>query len=394
MKKQLFKIALAAFCLLACFTALAACHHTYDMIDVKMPTCESDGYYILKCNDCGDTKKEITDKAFGHDWAYVTGQEADCTEKGYKMYMCGNCGESKKETIAAKGHKWKDAYVLEEATCTKDGSMRTICSVCGLSGSRKLEKGHSYGAWKITEEATDHSKGTRSRACKNCNKKQTETFYPDGTLYKNIKNKKNEVKELQQLLTDLGFLNDKVDGIFGSKTEKAVKNSQIAYNLSADGIAWPQTIRVLGTAWDAAFGEVDEPTEPGNFFAPFCTMMILENEEKYWDTCEVHSDIFMHAADDVNEDSSEETFLKAYIDAWQADLDRMYQIWLLNVSPEDQPMVINNKTMFKGYLNSQQILWNMQFGEDSVKALEMTNEMLMEQCYTLCGVIYPLMVEK
>ncbi len=364
------------------------------MIDVKMPTCESDGYYLLKCNDCGDTKKEITDKAFGHDWAYVTGQEADCTEKGYKLYMCGNCGESKKETIAAKGHKWKDSYVLEEATCTKDGSMRTVCSVCGLSSSRKLEKGHSYGAWKVTTEATDHSKGTRSRACKNCNKKQTETFYPDGTLYKNIKNKKNEVKELQQLLTDLGFLNDKVDGIFGSKTEKAVKNSQIAYNLSADGIAWPQTIRVLGTAWDVAFGVIDEPAEPGNSFASFCTMMILENEEKYWDTCEVHSDIFMHAADDVNEDSSEETFLKAYIDAWQTDLDRMYQIWLLNVSAEDQPMVINSKTMFKGYLSSQQMLWNMQFGEDSVKALEMTNEMLMEQCYTLCGVIYPLMVEK
>ena len=40
------------------------------------------------------------------------------------------------------------------------------------------------------------------------------------------------------------------------------------------------------------------------------------------------------------------------------------------------------------------MLWNMQFGEDSVKALEMTNEMLMEQCYTLCGIIFPLMVEK
>ena len=392
--KRLFPAILVMMIFLFGFAALAACHHTYDMIDVKMPTCESDGYYILKCNSCGDTKKEITDKAYGHDWAYVTGQEADCTDKGYKMYMCGNCGESKKETIAAKGHKWKDSYVLEEATCTKAGSMRTVCSVCGLSGSRKIEKGHSYGAWKVTTEATDHSKGTRSRACKSCDKKQTETFYPDGTLYKNIKNKKNEVKELQQLLTDLGFLNDKVDGIFGSKTEKAVKNCQIAYNLSADGIAWPQTIRVLGTAWDAAFNEVDEPTEPGNSFAPFCTMMILENDEKYWDTCEVHTDIFMHAADDVNEDSSEETFLKAYIDAWQTDLDRMYQIWLLNVSPEDQPMVINSKTMFKGYLSSQQKLWNMQFGEDSVKALEMTNEMLMEQCYSLCGVIYPLMVEK
>ena len=376
------------------FAALAACHHTYDMIDVKTPTCESDGYYIIKCNSCGQTEKEITDKAYGHDWAYVTGQEADCTEKGYKMFMCGNCGESKKETISAKGHKWKDSHVLEEATCTKAGSMRTVCSNCGLSSTRKIEKSHSYGAWKVTEEATDHTKGTRTRSCKTCNKKQNETFYPEGTLYKNIKNKKDEVMALQSLLTDLGFLNDKVDGIFGSKTEKAVKDCQKEYLLSVDGIAWPQTIRALGTAWDAAFGVVDEPTEPGSAYAPFCTLLVLEDEMEFWDACEVHSEIFMHAADEVDEDAGYDEYLKAYIEAWQKDLDRMYQIWLLNSNPEDQPMVINNKAMFQGYLNSRQTLWSAQYGADSEKTLEMVQDMLREQCYSLCGVIYPLMVEK
>lgn len=386
MKKILLALMLMLLALLT-VTALAECHHTYDMVDVKKVTCTTDGYYLLKCNSCGHTQREITDKAWGHDWAYVSGQDANCDEKGYKKYACNNCGDSKTESIPAKGHDWKDSKVLEQATCKKDGSMRTICKVCGVSGTRKIEKSHKYGSWTVTEEATDHSKGTRTRTCKSCSKKQTENFYPEGTLYKNIKNKKNEVKELQQLLTDLGFLNDKVDGIFGSKTEKAVKACQKEYGLTVDGIAWPQTIHVLGVAWDAAFGEPEEPVESGAAFAPFCTLLTLEDETEVWDTCEVHSEIFMHAADALPEGASEAEILSAYVAAWQLELDRLYQLWLENCAAADQPMVINHKTMFQGYLNSQQMLWNSRYGEGSVQALELVNGMLMEQCYTLCSLV-------
>ena len=385
--KKLMLVLMLMLLVLLTTTALADCNHDFYMANTSKPTCESDGYYILKCNLCGYTKKEITDKAWGHDWAYVSGQDANCDEKGYKKYTCNNCGDSKTETIPAKGHDWKDSKVLEEATCTKDGSMRTVCKVCGLSGTRKIEKSHKYGAWTVTEEATDHSKGTRTRTCKSCGKKQTESFYPEGTLYKNIKNKKNEVKELQQLLTDLGFLNDKVDGIFGAKTEKAVKAFQTKYGLKQDGIAWPQTIHTLGVAWDVAFGEPEAPVEPGCAYPPQCTLIVLEDETEVWDTCEVHSDIFMHAADALPEGAGEEEILRTCIAAWQTELERMYQIWLLNSLPEDQPMVITHKTMFQGYLNSQQMLWNSRYGEGSVQALELVNEMLMEQCYTLCSLV-------
>ncbi len=388
MKKILLALMLILLVLLS-VTAQAECHHTYDMVDVKKATCESDGYYLLKCNDCGHTVKEITDKAYGHDWAYVTGQEADCTENGFKRYMCGNCGETRIETLTSPGHKWKDSHVLEEATCTKAGSMRTVCEVCGLSSTRKIDKNHKYGSWTITEEATDHSKGTRTRTCKVCKKKQTDSFYPEGTLYKNIKNKKTEVKELQQMLTDLGFLNDKVDGIFGSKTEKAVKACQKEYGLKQDGIAWPQTIHTLGVAWDVEFGI------PEDAYAPCCSFLETdENGKQYWETCEVHSNIYMHAADELPETAAETEIANAYTAAWQTELDRLYQIWLLNSQPEDHPMVINHKTMFQGYLNSQQTLWNSRYGAGSVKTLELVRDMLMEQCYTLCSVVYPLMMEK
>ena len=391
MKRWLMMLAVL---LLTAATAFAACEHDYDMVDFHYPSCEQDGGYTLKCKLCGYTTKEVTDKATGHSYSYDSSKPATCDERGYDKFICDTCGEAHYDWWDANGHDWKDSKVLEEATCTKDGSMRTVCKVCGLSGTRKIEKGHKYGSWSVTEEPTDHAKGTRTRTCKVCKKKQTESFYPEGTLYRNIKNKKDEVKELQQLLTDLGFLNDKIDGIFGSKTEKAVKACQKEYGLKQDGIAWPQTIHTLGVAWDVAFGEPEEPVESGAAFPPFCGLLILEDETESWDTCEIHSNIYMHAADELPETATEAEILNAYAAAWQTDLNRLYQIWLLNSLPEDQPMVINHKTMFQGYLNSQQTLWNVQYGEGSVKALEMTNDMLMEQCYTLCGVVYPLMVEK
>jgi len=384
MKKILRMMVLLAV-LLAAATALAECHHTYDMVDVKKATCESDGYYLLKCNDCGHTVKEITDKATGHTWKYESNKPATCDEMGYNKYNCVTCGEVLYDRWDALGHDWKDSKVLEEATCTKAGSMRTVCKVCGLSSTRKIEKSHKYGSWNVTEEATDHSKGTRTRTCKVCKKKQTESFYPEGTLYKNIKNKKTEVKELQQMLTDLGFLNDKVDGIFGAKTEKAVKAFQKEYGLNADGIAWPQTIHTLGVAWDVEFGI------PEDAYAPCCSFLETdENGKQYWETCEVHSNIYMHAADELPETAAETEIANAYTAAWQTELDRLYQIWLLNSQPEDQPMVVNHKVMFEGHLNSQITLWNTQYGEGSLMVLRLVNETMEEQCCTLCSVVYTL----
>ena len=191
------------------------------------------------------------------------------------------------------------------------------------------------------------------------------------------------------MLTDLDFLNDKVDGKFGKKTEAAVKAFQKEYGLTDDGIAWPQTIHTLGVAWDVEFGI------PEDAYAPCCSFLETdENGKQYWETCEVHSNIYMHAADGLPQDADKAEIANAYIAAWTADLERMYQIWLANCAPADQPMVINHKTMFLGYLNSQQMLWNVQFGAGSLEVLELVNAMLEQQCCTLCEVIYSLMVQE
>lgn len=59
------------------------------------------------------------------------------------------------------------------------------------------------------------------------------------------------VRQLQTRLTELGFLNSKIDGVFGPVTQNAVMNFQMQANLGVDGIVGPKT--------EAALNDVNAP---------------------------------------------------------------------------------------------------------------------------------------
>ncbi|HBR07415.1 MAG TPA: spore cortex-lytic enzyme, partial [Clostridiales bacterium] len=56
----------------------------------------------------------------------------------------------------------------------------------------------------------------------------------------------NAVKEIQIRLRDWGYYNGSIDGIFGSRTEAAVKAFQKANKLTVDGKAGPATLEAIG----------------------------------------------------------------------------------------------------------------------------------------------------
>ena len=56
----------------------------------------------------------------------------------------------------------------------------------------------------------------------------------------------SEVKKIQKVLKSLGYYKDSVDGIYGSKTKKAVTSFQRDCGLTADGICGPKTLLYLG----------------------------------------------------------------------------------------------------------------------------------------------------
>ena len=70
------------------------------------------------------------------------------------------------------------------------------------------------------------------------------------TLYNGSRGE--EVKALQQKLIVLGYLEGTADGIFGNKTEKAVRRFQWKNGMTADGLAGKRTLAALGTAQGGA----------------------------------------------------------------------------------------------------------------------------------------------
>ena len=55
-----------------------------------------------------------------------------------------------------------------------------------------------------------------------------------------------EVKQIQKRLKDWGYYKGNVDGIYGSKTQQAVKDFQKANGLKVDGVAGDKTLAAIG----------------------------------------------------------------------------------------------------------------------------------------------------
>ena len=214
-------LCVAMFLLMLPFLAMAgdSCTegiHDLDMVDVKYPTCETDGYMVLECKNCNYSRTEITDKAWGHDWKddgtvypdcenpglekmycancdkkwqnvmsalghnWTEGevfQDATCTMDGTRYDVCETCGKELAHSIPAKGHSWRNTRIIKEATCTQEGKAEAVCTECGEAGTRTLKKtAHTCEEWTITKPATEKSKGTRTSVCEVCGKKVTEQF--------------------------------------------------------------------------------------------------------------------------------------------------------------------------------------------------------------------------
>jgi len=271
----------------------AECAHKWEVLGGEEATCIDDGYTVKRCVYCGETKKETvkaTGKhdwqdqyeletptctqegsmrtickdckilgsyvipATGHEWKYIYYNKPTCVEFGSMMEECIYCGIQQGMGLPpTDNHNWYDVKEIEGATCQQTGTMSIKCRDCGKTSTREIKKtDHSY-TWNITVNATDNTKGTRVGTCKHCGKELTEQFYPEGTLYRGI-DSKNEVQLMQEKLIVCGYLNDKADGIFGKNTEQAVKNFQNAESVRADGIAWPETLKLLDAAYARSGG--------------------------------------------------------------------------------------------------------------------------------------------
>ncbi len=74
-----------------------------------------------------------------------------------------------------------------------------------------------------------------------------ETYPTDSTYtLSKLGSQGDEVKRIQKKLKTLGYYTGSIDGVYGTKTQTAVRNFQKNCGITADGVAGPKTIRYLG----------------------------------------------------------------------------------------------------------------------------------------------------
>ena len=207
-------------------------------------TCTQPGYRYRICKVCG-LRDEGEIKKLAHSWGkWKVTKEATCTREGERTRTCRNCGKKETEKYLAD-HSYGGWTVKREATCAEEGQRVHTCKVCGHQEKQAIAKRpHDY-TWEILTEATDHSAGVREQVCVNCGyTRSEESFDPEGTIRRSDRGE--AVYNLQTLLAEQGYLAaGGADGIVGGGTEKALRQVQKDRGLSPDGVAWPQTIKLL-----------------------------------------------------------------------------------------------------------------------------------------------------
>lgn len=149
--------------------AIAATGHVYTE-KVVSPTCESDGYTIFTCNNCGDIYTGNVTAKLGHDYQLKDHKDATCTEAGYDYYECSRDAlHNYTEAIPATDHMYGKEVV--EPTCTEPGYTKYTCAYCGDSYTtdEKPVLGHEEVVISGQNPTCEAEGWTESSYCKRCN---------------------------------------------------------------------------------------------------------------------------------------------------------------------------------------------------------------------------------
>ena len=181
--------------------------------------------------------------------------------------------------------------------------------------------------------------------------------YPEGTLYRGITGYRDEVEFLQYQLFYGGYLGDdvsEVDGVFGKKTEAAVKQFQKDHGIDVTGIVCPNTQTALDREWEASMEPQGGEELPSHGIAEFC----------------------------FEENVTVET-LQTAITCRLEEMNSLYGEWMTQ-RPGQAELIARVQAEFMDFYRANLALWNVQLGSPSVEALTKAYDMLTDHNVQLC----------
>ena len=113
--------------------------HSFSLAKSAEPDCVEAGYKIYKCS-CGEQYTETAGKALGHSYSKSV-VAPTCTKGGYTTYTCSHCGDTYKDgTTSAMGHDWGEWKVTKNATASAEGVKKAECTRCDETKTASVEK--------------------------------------------------------------------------------------------------------------------------------------------------------------------------------------------------------------------------------------------------------------
>ena len=211
-----------------------------------------------------------------------------------------------------------------------------------------------------------------------------------------------EVRELQQMLWDTGFIFEEPDGVFGGNTEKAVKWFQEYALLKQTGVADDRTIDSLYACWlqimeENGYAVPDDEMEPQT--AGFVSEYNSYGDDDYGDSYGDYPAYCHRYTTDSGDEHVELCGFHAQLAAnqslpglekWTNELNDLYTEWIDLSKEEDRAAVASSQAFFTLWLEQQRIALEQQGIEnvdDHIEAL------LRNQCVDLCSRVYAARVE-
>lgn len=109
-----------------------------------------------------------------HSWTVVEEKEPTCQSEGYCLSRCTQCGEETSVILEKTEHRFEKQNYVEnkDATCTTDGTRTLLCDYgCGTKGGKIVvagsAKGHSFKTYVSDQNATFSKNGTKTAKCAN-----------------------------------------------------------------------------------------------------------------------------------------------------------------------------------------------------------------------------------
>ena len=161
-----------------------------------------------------------------------------------------------------------------------------------------------------------------------------------------------QVAELQQMLLGTGWLFEEPDGVFGRRTEQAVRQYESHAGMKADGIADEAMLEALRSDYLLLTGELPEGMAAQDTALPLCSHHTEQNGSSVTVYCPAHAALYERASALMADGSAQKARQACAL--WRDEIGRLYDDWLACTDESQHEAITRARSLFLSAADAQE----------------------------------------